>query len=146
MTQPFNKHANNAATHPAFLSVWEIEAYYGESYIVQGVSFRTFQKALTVVCQVLAKAIVKDGEGATRFITLHITGAPTAAAARQVGMTIATSPLVKTAYYGADANWGRILAAAGRAGVPLQADHLKLWIAAGEDAQNDPDVGLCSIK
>ncbi len=91
-----------------------------------------FQAALTEVCTVLAKDIVMDGEGATRFITLHVTGAADDAAARQVGMAIATSPLVKTAFYGADANWGRILAAAGRAGVALDPAQLALWIAPGE--------------
>jgi len=91
-----------------------------------------FQAALTGVCTVLAKDIVMDGEGATRFVTLHVSGAPDEGAARQVAMAIATSPLVKTAFYGADANWGRILAAAGRAGVPLDAGRLALWIAPGE--------------
>jgi len=91
-----------------------------------------FQAALTGVCTVLAKDIVMDGEGATRFVTLHVSGAPDEDAARQVAMAIATSPLVKTAFYGADANWGRILAAAGRAGVPLDAGRLALWIAPGE--------------
>lgn len=91
-----------------------------------------FQSALTQVCEVLAKDIVMDGEGATRFITLHVTGAADAASARQVAMTIATSALVKTAFYGADANWGRILAAAGRANVPLDPNELALWIDVGE--------------
>ena len=113
--------------------------------VVSGADLRTFQQALAAVCEALAKEIVKDGEGATRFVTLHITGAPEPQAARQVGMTIATSPLVKTAFYGADANWGRILAAAGRAGVPLEMDRLKLWIAPGEDAQDDDDAGWLQL-
>lgn len=95
-------------------------------------SLAAFRAALGMVAEALAKAIVRDGEGATRFITLHVTGAADPAAARQVAMAIATSALVKTAFYGADANWGRILAAAGRAGVALDADRLALWIEAGE--------------
>ncbi len=105
--------------------------------VTAGESLAAFQDGLTAVCTALAKDIVKDGEGMTRFITLRVTGAPDADAARQVAMTIATSPLVKTAFYGGDANWGRILAAAGRAGVPLEADRLALWFAPGEDNPAD---------
>lgn len=113
--------------------------------ITEDSGFKTFQKALGAVCEALAKDIVRDGEGASRLITLRITGAPSEVAARQVGMTIATSPLVKTAFYGADANWGRILAAAGRAGVAFDADHLALWIAPGEDAHLDEDAGWLQL-
>lgn len=77
----------------------------------------------------LAKDIVRDGEGVTKFINLVIWGTPEP---RKVGSTIATSPLVKTAFYGNDANWGRIVAAAGRAGVPVAPEKMRLWIAPGE--------------
>ena len=100
--------------------------------VVTSATRETFTAGLTAVCTALAKAIVRDGEGASRFITLHVTGAPDEESARQVAMAVATSPLVKTAFYGGDANWGRILAAAGRAGVPLDADRLALWFAPGE--------------
>ncbi len=100
--------------------------------VTGGAARETFTAGLTAVCTALAKAIVRDGEGASRFITLHVTGAPDEESARQVAMAVATSPLVKTAFYGGDANWGRILAAAGRAGVPLDADRLALWFAPGE--------------
>jgi glutamate N-acetyltransferase/amino-acid N-acetyltransferase len=86
-----------------------------------------FQAALTALCVRLAQAIVRDGEGVTKFITLHISGARNVAEARQIGNAIATSALVKTAFYGGDPNWGRILAAAGRAGVPLDPTRLALW-------------------
>ena len=76
----------------------------------------------------LAKAIVYDGEGATKFITLEVVGASTDDAARQIADAIATSPLVKTAFYGGDANWGRIVAAAGRSGVTFEPNQTKLWI------------------
>ena len=101
--------------------------------VAEGAGLEAFQAALAEVCAALARMLVRDGEGATRFITLRVTGAPDAQSARQVAMAIATSPLVKTAFYGGDANWGRILAAAGRAGVPLDADKLRLWFAPGED-------------
>ncbi len=95
-----------------------------------------FQEALNAVCKKLAQDIVRDGEGVTKFITIHITGAPDATAARLIANTIATSPLVKTAFYGNDANWGRIMAAAGRAGVDLDQFKLNLWFSAGESLDN----------
>lgn len=91
-----------------------------------------FTGALYRVCKALAQAIVRDGEGVTRFITLHVTHAETAEGAHQIANTIATSPLVKTAFYGGDANWGRIFMAAGRAGVELQPEKLSLWYERGE--------------
>lgn len=76
-----------------------------------------FQKALDEVCQSLAKQIARDGEGASRFVEIIVEGANTEAAAAKIARAIANSPLVKTAIAGADANWGRILCAAGYAGV-----------------------------
>lgn len=73
--------------------------------------------ALLQVMMHLAQAIVRDGEGATKFITVQAAGASSEAEARQVAYTVAHSPLVKTAFYASDPNWGRILAAVGRAGV-----------------------------
>jgi glutamate N-acetyltransferase / amino-acid N-acetyltransferase len=89
-----------------------------------------FAEALLALSTALAQAIVRDGEGATRFVTIHVDGLPTGAAAKQIANTIATSPLVKTALAGGDPNWGRILAAAGRAGVPFDPAAAALWIAA----------------
>ncbi|MCC6803959.1 MAG: bifunctional glutamate N-acetyltransferase/amino-acid acetyltransferase ArgJ [Anaerolineae bacterium] len=94
-----------------------------------------FTAALTEVCRKLAQAVVRDGEGATKFITLHVTGAPDAAAARQIANAIGTSPLVKTAFYGGDANWGRIVAAAGRSGIDLDPQKLRLWFAADDESE-----------
>jgi len=79
--------------------------------------YRAFASALEKVCHELALAIVADGEGASRVVEIEVRGAPTAPAAQQVARTIAGSPLVKTALAGADPNWGRILAAAGRSGI-----------------------------
>lgn len=80
-------------------------------------SWQSFNQALMEVCQQLAQAIVRDGEGATRFITIRVEQANSRREAEQVAYTIAHSPLVKTAFFAGDPNWGRILAAVGRAGV-----------------------------
>src|SRR5205823_5962619 len=77
-----------------------------------------------------ALAIVSDGEGASKLVEIQVVGGASEAAAREVGRAIARSALVKTAIYGADPNWGRILAAAGAAGVPLAVDRLSLQAAA----------------
>ncbi len=95
---------------------------------------RQFAEALQAVCGKLAQDIVRDGEGATKFITLHVTGAPSDEIAHQIANAIGTSPLVKTAFYGGDANWGRIVAAAGRSGVEVDPLKLKLWYAADDDS------------
>ncbi|MBN1964113.1 MAG: bifunctional glutamate N-acetyltransferase/amino-acid acetyltransferase ArgJ [Anaerolineae bacterium] len=114
--------------------------------VSDGAALAQFTAALEQVCVALAKAIVQDGEGVTRFITLTVTGAADEADALKVATTIATSPLVKTAFYGGDANWGRILAAAGRADVPLDPNKLVLWFAPGEtpltSASNGSGNGL----
>jgi len=78
---------------------------------------RAFTAALEEVCRSLALQIVADGEGAQRVIEIEVRGAKTEAAAKRIAETIATSPLVKTAFAGGDPNWGRIFAAAGRSGV-----------------------------
>ncbi|MDE3108758.1 MAG: bifunctional glutamate N-acetyltransferase/amino-acid acetyltransferase ArgJ [Acidobacteriota bacterium] len=82
-----------------------------------GADYNMFAEALERVCRDLALAIVADGEGARRVIEIEVRGAPSDSAADRVARTIANSPLVKTAFAGADPNWGRILAAAGRSGV-----------------------------
>ena len=89
-----------------------------------------FAAALTDLCLQLAQMIVRDGEGATRFVTLHVTGAESDADARRAANTIATSPLVKTAFAGGDPNWGRIMMAAGRSGAALDPARLALWVEA----------------
>jgi len=87
-----------------------------------------FQEALNMVCVHLAKAIARDGEGATKMIEVTVRGAPSVADARQVARTIITSPLVKSAIHGNDPNWGRIVAAAGRSGVPVEEGKMELAI------------------
>jgi glutamate N-acetyltransferase/amino-acid N-acetyltransferase len=85
---------------------------------------RHFEEALTDLLTDLAIQVVRDGEGATKVITIRVHGAANEAAALQVARTVAASPLVKTAVHGADANWGRVVAAACRAGVMLDPERL----------------------
>jgi len=89
--------------------------------------YRAFVAALEEVCRSLALAIVADAEGATRVVEIEVKGARSAKDAGQIATTIAHSPLIKTAVAGADPNWGRILAAAGRAGVPMDPDRVEIW-------------------
>ncbi len=96
--------------------------------------FNAFAEALTDVCITLAQAIVRDGEGATKFVTVRVSGLADDEDAHKVANAIATSPLVKTAIYGGDANWGRILAAAGYSGARFQPDAAELWITGGPSA------------
>ncbi len=103
-----------------------------------------FAGKLQEVCQELAKAIVRDGEGATKFIDLVIEGAPNDEAARQIGRSIARSPLVKTAIYGCDPNWGRLICAIGNAGVPLDSDKIDLYI--DDIPLNGGDLKLASER
>jgi glutamate N-acetyltransferase/amino-acid N-acetyltransferase len=86
----------------------------------------TFQRLLDQTCQDLAMKIVQDGEGVTKVVRLAISGAHTDADAKQIANTIGTSVLVKTALFGEDANWGRIIAALGRAGVAIEPEHIAL--------------------
>ena len=90
---------------------------------------RAFSKALEEVLQSLALQIVADGEGAQRVIEIEVRGAKSEATARRIAQTIATSPLVKTAFAGGDPNWGRIFAAAGRAGVKFDPDKVDIHMA-----------------
>src|SRR5208282_348256 len=80
-------------------------------------SAKAFRDALAEVLASLAQQIVRDGEGARKFITIDVSGAATDSAAEKIARSIANSPLVKTAIAGSDPNWGRILSAAGNAGV-----------------------------
>jgi len=89
----------------------------GKSGVLAAEVVREFDQALKRVCDDLAHKIVDDGEGVTHVVTLDITGAESDADAKTIARTIATSPLCKTAWSSADPNWGRLLAAAGRAGV-----------------------------
>lgn len=90
--------------------------------------FIAFGEALSEVCRALARDLVRDGEGATKFITIEVTGAADDEAARRVARAVAQSQLCKTAFFGNDANWGRIACAAGYAGVDLDPNRLDIWL------------------
>ncbi|MEH2464759.1 bifunctional ornithine acetyltransferase/N-acetylglutamate synthase [Nostoc sp.] len=91
-----------------------------------GAEAEKLEAMLTAVCQHLAKAIARDGEGATCLIEVEVTGAHHEISAQQIAKTIAGSSLVKSAIFGRDPNWGRIAAAAGRAGVPFEQENLQI--------------------
>lgn len=87
-----------------------------------------FRNALHKVLFDLSQQIIKDGEGISKFVTIKVAGAVSNASAHKVGMSVANSPLVKTAIAGEDANWGRIVMAVGKAGEPADRDKLSIWI------------------
>jgi glutamate N-acetyltransferase/amino-acid N-acetyltransferase len=93
-----------------------------------GDALQPFEQGLYQVCEYLAKRIVKDGEGASRIFEVRVSGAADVDAARRIARTIAESQLVKTAIHGGDPNWGRIIAAAGRAGVPIDVSRARLHL------------------
>ena len=94
----------------------------------QGDSRKAFSDALISLSTNLAKQIVRDGEGVNKFVTVHVSGAPSIKEAHIVANSIATSPLVKTAFAGGDPNWGRIIVAAGKSGVRFDSSKTQLWI------------------
>ena len=95
-----------------------------------------FKDAMLAVCTDLAMQVVRDGEGASKFIAVRVTGAEDDAAAKRIGLSIANSPLVKTAIAGEDANWGRIVMAVGKAGERAERDKLCIRIG-GIDVAKD---------
>ncbi|VFU09861.1 Glutamate N-acetyltransferase / Amino-acid acetyltransferase [Methylocella tundrae] len=100
-----------------------------------------FKAALDALLLDLAHQVVKDGEGARKFVEITVTGAASAAAAKRIALSIANSPLVKTAIAGEDANWGRIVAAVGKAGEKAERDRLAIWfgeIRVANKGQRDP--------
>lgn len=109
----------------------------------EGDDFEALCAAVTAVCESLALAIVRDGEGATKLITVLVEGGMNEDECLQVAYTIAHSPLVKTAFFASDPNWGRILAAVGRAGVPdLDVKTVALYlgdVCLARHGERDPD-------
>ena len=103
-------------------------------------AFRRFVTLLTEACHPLALAVCRDGEGVTKVVKIDVTGAGSLVQARAVARTIGTSNLVKTALFGEDANWGRVMAALGRAGVPV--DPTKVSLSFGGVAMVRRGVGL----
>ena len=102
---------------------------------------QAFADALRSVCLRLALGIVRGGEGATKLVTVTVTGAASAAEARKAAKAIANSPLVKTAIHGGDPNWGRLIAVAGRAGVGIRAES-----RAGDDRTDRAVQGRPAVR
>lgn len=95
---------------------------------IEGAELMNLRDAVEAVASDLAQAIIKDAEGATHDITIDVRGARTREEAFKIAKSIADSPLVKTAIHGADPNWGRIVSAAGYAGVPLTEEDISLKV------------------
>ncbi|MCQ4088786.1 bifunctional glutamate N-acetyltransferase/amino-acid acetyltransferase ArgJ [Saccharibacillus sp. JS10] len=114
--------------------------------------WQAFAEGFAAVCEHLAKAISRDGEGATKLVEVKVTGAAHIDSARAIAKTVIGSSLVKTAVYGADANWGRIIAAVGRAGVPVNVDTVDIKLgnipvlAASQPIPFDEDQALEYLK
>ncbi len=107
------------------------------------------RRALKDIMRDLAQQIVRDGEGASKFVTVTVTGAITKRSARRIAMAVANSPLVKTAIAGEDANWGRVVMAVGKAGEPADRDRLAIWfgdVQVAADGERHPsyDEALAS--
>ncbi len=119
---------------------------------LQGDALARFGSALTAVCADLAQAIAADAEGATHLVTIDIEGLRDDEEARRIGRAVADSPLVKTAIFGADPNWGRVVSAAGYAGVPFEEEDLSLWMGdlllyqAGVPQPFDPATASAYLK
>ncbi len=119
---------------------------------LRGADLDAFARALTDACEALAREIADDGEGATHVLRIEVSGARTRDEARQIARAVADSPLVKTAIHGADPNWGRIVSAAGYAGVPFDPGQLVLLLNGtrlfehGQPVGFDADAVSSSIK
>ncbi|PIQ14087.1 MAG: bifunctional ornithine acetyltransferase/N-acetylglutamate synthase [Hydrogenophilales bacterium CG_4_9_14_3_um_filter_59_35] len=119
----------DTSTNDSFILIATGEAGVPEITDAASARYAALRDAVTEVSQVLAQAIVRDGEGATKFITIVVEGGASEAECRQVAYAIAHSPLVKTAFFASDPNLGRILAAIGYAGIAdLDVDRLKLYL------------------
>jgi len=103
-------------------------------------NYQTFVSNLHDLCKHLAKLIISDGEGSTKLVEYSVSGAKTKEDARKIVRTVSDSNLVKTAVFGSDPNWGRVLAAAGRAGVSFDPDKVDLYIG------SDPNKGVQILK
>jgi glutamate N-acetyltransferase/amino-acid N-acetyltransferase len=119
----------DTSTNDALMLIATGKAASPEVHATASSAYQTLQAAISEVATYLAQAIVRDGEGATKFITVHVEGGKDEAECKQIGYSIARSPLVKTAFFASDPNLGRILAAIGYAGIDdLDVAALKLYL------------------
>lgn len=118
----------------------------GNREVRTGEDFKTFQTAVGEVLHALSRLVVKDGEGATRVVDIFVQGAKNAAEAEKIARTVAYSPLVKTAFFGGDPNWGRIVCAVGYAGVAINLDKLDITIGEVPIGRNGISTGAENEK
>src|SRR5262249_1739376 len=119
----------DTSTNDALMLIATGRGHADEIIDAQSAAYMRFRDALTDVAQHLAQAIIRDGEGATKFITVRVEDGATLDECRRAAFAIAHSPLVKTAVFASDPNLGRILAAIGYAGVhDLSVDHVDLYL------------------
>jgi glutamate N-acetyltransferase / amino-acid N-acetyltransferase len=110
---------------------------------------KDFVRALNTVLKSLAEQVARDGEGARKLVEVIVEGAASAKSARRIAMSIANSPLVKTAIAGEDANWGRVVMAVGKAGEPADRDRLSIWfngIRVAHRGMRDPDYDEAEVS
>jgi len=105
-------------------------------------AYAAVAEGIATVCLELAKALVRDGEGATKFVEIVVQGARSVDEARRVGQSVAGSLLVKTAIYGQDANWGRIVCAVGYSGVDVDPEAVSVWLGDLELFRRGTPLGL----
>jgi glutamate N-acetyltransferase/amino-acid N-acetyltransferase len=108
-----------------------------------------FKRALNRLLENLALQVVRDGEGARKEIEIAVTGAKSARSAKRIALSIANSPLVKTAVAGEDANWGRVVMAVGKAGEPADRDRLAIWfgdIRVAHEGERDPGYSEAAVS
>jgi len=119
---------SDTSTSDTLLLLASGKAAHAQIADINDAALAEFKQALRDVLHDLAMLVIKDGEGITKFITIDVTGAVSDVSAKAIGMSIANSPLVKTAIAGEDANWGRVVMAVGKAGQPAERDKLSIWM------------------
>ena len=105
-------------------------------------AFETFEAALSQVCREMAVAIAMDGEGATKYVEVHVVNAESYADAKTAAMRVANSPLVKTAIFGEDPNWGRVLCAVGESGAKVVPERTSLWFGDVKIVENGEPLNI----
>ncbi|MCF6221549.1 MAG: bifunctional glutamate N-acetyltransferase/amino-acid acetyltransferase ArgJ [Robiginitomaculum sp.] len=118
---------SDTSTSDTVLLAATAQASHGEINDINDPELVSFKRALGLVMHDLAHQVVKDGEGASKFVEICVTGAESGSAAKAIAMSIANSPLVKTAIAGEDANWGRIVMAVGKSGAHANRDKLAIY-------------------
>ena len=117
---------SDTSTSDTLLLLASGAADHGEIKDADDPELADFKRALHDVLFDLSQQVVKDGEGISKFVTINVSGAVSDGSAHRIGMSVANSPLVKTAIAGEDANWGRIVMAVGKAGEPAERDRLTI--------------------